>query len=193
MYKILFAVLSCVVVQSHAMQPQKICHSCTPFEKKGIAIAKSKLFYASLDPRDNRVPRVFVQTHDHIACLSDWTAEHWQEFGLVEKALETALKTSFECDLVNVGLMNLADGNPHTHWHFIARLRDKITFFDPINSDQHILEDPCYGKAYDMNAKNYRKASPKIMAAIIRAIQENLDVSTLPEGALKKELDTTNC
>src|SRR5438270_292079 len=65
----------------NVMGNQPVCHPCTPFLKKDIAVVKSRHFYASLDPRDQRVPRVFVQTHDHVASLSDWTDEQWQEFG----------------------------------------------------------------------------------------------------------------
>jgi len=147
-----------------------ICYSCIPFSEKKTAIAKTKYFYASLDPRDQRVPRVFIQTHDHVASLMDWTDDHWLEFDRFQKAMEQALRTAFGATMVNTAcLMNLAGKEgTHTHWHFIPRL---IT---PLQFEDHLFDDPCYGKPYDMNGKNYRTASDETISKIIKKIQDNL-------------------
>ncbi len=179
---------SLVFQSSHPMhRPATICHPCTPFAAKDIAIARSKLFYASLDPRDLRVPRIFLQTHQHIASLSEWHEEHWKEFGQFEKVLENSLKKSFKADLVNVAcLMNLAgQEGTHTHWHFIPRMPKPMTIIDNTTKEEHIFEDPCYGKPYDMNVKNYRSASPAMMRTIITTIQKNLDITNVSMGQLK--------
>lgn len=165
------------------------CYSCIPFAKRENAIAKSRLFYACLDPRDVRVPRVFLQTHEHLAALSQWQPEHWQEFGQFEKVLEEALRKAFGAELVNVAcLMNLAGKaeGTHTHWHFIPRLRNIVTIVDEGTQQVHVLQDPCYGKAYDMHSENYIVASPAVMGHIVRRVQEHLDIAQLPEGELKK-------
>lgn len=129
-----------------------------------------------------------MQTHGHIATLRDWTPELWQEFGHFEKSLEIALSKTFKADLINVAcLMNLAgEEGTHTHWHFIPRLTKPITISHEETGEQHIFEDPCYGKPYDMNSTNYRSASPAMMMIIIKEIQKNLDISNLTDGALKK-------
>lgn len=186
--------LACISSVVFGMAPQVakvICYPCVPFKQARTALVKSDLFYASVDPRDARVPRVFVQTHRHIASLSDWEVEHWQEFGKFEKMLELGLKKAFNADLVNVAcLMNLAEKEgTHTHWHFIARLSDPFQIFDPETGEKHTFQDPCYGKPYDMNSKNYLSVSDVIMGVIIRKIQESLDLTMLP-GAERIEAAT---
>ena len=180
-------ILNTLSGNNYAMDHQHICHPCTPFEKKDIAIAKSKHFYASLDPRDLRVPRIFVQTHEHITSLADWTDEQWQEFGWFEKALENALKKTFGADLINVAcLMNLAGKEgTHTHWHFIPRLPKQLIITDQKTNNSHVFEDPCYGKPYDMDSKNYRSTSFDMMTIIIKMIQKNLDILNIPEAEYK--------
>ncbi len=184
---ILSLVFLCPAISAAAQKPKPMCHPCTPFEEKTIALVKSDLFYASMDPRDSRVPRVFVQPHEHIASLADWREEHWQEFGKFEKMLELGLRKAFGAELVNVAcLMNLAgEEGTHTHWHFIARLPEPITIIDPATKEEHELKDPCYGKPYDMNGKNYRPASDIMLKIIIKKIQSNLDLTILPGSQLK--------
>jgi diadenosine tetraphosphate (Ap4A) HIT family hydrolase len=186
-YSSLFA-LSCLLFINGsalfaAQAAKPICYPCIPFVATPNAIAKSRLFYASIDPRDARVPRVFVQTHEHISTLADWSQDHWLEFGKFEKAMEKALRVTFNTDLVNVAcLMNLAgEEGTHTHWHFIPRLPNTILLADEKSGEIHTYEDPCYGKPYDMNGKNYRAATPTMKLATIKAIQKNLDLSNVPQ------------
>ena len=165
-----------------------ICYACASFDHNELALVKSCLFKARLDPRDTRVPRFFVETCNHIPSLANWSAEHWQEFGKLEKMMELALRKTFDAELVNVAcLMNLAgEEGTHTHWHFIPRLPHPITVTAPETGEAHTLQDPCYGKAYDMNGKNYVTVSSALMKAIIQRVQENLDTAILSSAELKK-------
>lgn len=176
--------LSSIVMTQVALCDQAMCHPCIPFASHDLAIAKSRYFYASLDPRDQRVPRVFVQTHAHIASLADWNDEHWVEFGRFVRALEIGLKKTFGADLVNVAcLMNLArKEGTHTHWHFIPRLPKPMTIVDSATGEQHTFEDPCYGKPYDMDNKNYRAPSPNMMQIIIQKLQSNVNMSAINDA-----------
>lgn len=116
---VLFYSLFIVAMEEYPGQ-EKICHSCIPFKKDKRSIVKSALFYASMNQQDARVPRIFVQTHEHIACLADWDQEYWQEFGKFQKMLELGLKKAFNASLINIAcLMNAArEEGTHTHWHF---------------------------------------------------------------------------
>ena len=176
--------ISAIAAITSSHKSEAFCFPCISFKERSYTIAQSKHFYACMDPRDTRVPRVFLQTHEHIQSLAEWTPEMWYEFGKFERCLENALRNAFDAELVNVAcLMNLAGGEgPHTHWHFIPRFPHTITITSQETNETHILQDPCYGKAYDMNGKNYRAGSPAIMDQIVKEIQKHLDISELPEG-----------
>lgn len=170
-----------------------ICYPCLGFEKTINAIAESKNFYANLDPRDQRTPgRLFLQTKQHITSLTDWNDELWIEFGKLSKTLQQALHQGLDSQeknkLINVTcLMNLArEEGTHTHWHFIPRYRNPITLKDPETEQELLFEDTMYGKPYDFDPINYRTISLPLQIIIIKKIQQQLDLSNLPNAKLKQ-------
>lgn len=144
-----------------------------------------------MDERDMRVPRLFVTTKRHVPSLSEWTQEEWHEFSKLEKILENGLRAAFkdaQVQLVNVAcLMNLADAEgTHTHWHFIPRFPTPYTLRHPDTNEFHRFEDPCYGKPYDFNSRNYRSANKNMKLVIINHIIKHLDVHNLDDVQMRK-------
>ena len=166
-----------------------VCHACTPFEARATAIARTRFFHAFLDARDQKTPgRTVIATHEHIPALTEWTDTYWIEFGQFERSLERALKEALDPTepqkVINLECkMNLARAEgTHTHWHMLPRYRNSITLTDPETGEALIFQDSFFGNPYDFDSKNYRKVSPALMTAIIKKIQEKLDLSGI-DGA----------
>ena len=166
-----------------------VCPACTPFESQTTAIARTRFFHAFLDSRDQKTPgRLFIVTHEHIPALREWPEEYWIEFGKFERSLEKALKEAFDPKeprkLINLECkMNLARAEgTHTHWHILPRYQNAITLTDPETGEVLIFQDSFFGKPYDFDSRNYRKVSSALMTAIIKKIQEKLNLSGI-EGA----------
>lgn len=166
------------------------CFPCIPFEQEFARILATKHFKVCMDERDMRVPRLFVTTKRHVPSLCQWTPDEWIEFSKLEKILENGLRSAFQdanVQLINVAcLMNLAGPEgTHTHWHFIPRFSLPYVIRHPETNDSHLFEDPCYGKPYDFNSKNYRSAKNCMKLAIINHIIKHLDVSNLDEAQIR--------
>lgn len=167
----------------------RICSECEPFEAKPLAIARSRHFKARLNGQDQRAPgRLIIATHAHIPALSEWTEEHWVEFGRFEGALERALKDALDPGepnkLVNAScLMNLArEEGTHTHWHIVPRYRKPVTLTDPETGEALSFQDDFYGQPYSFDHSLYRRVSPALARSIIQGIQSKLDLDGI-EGA----------
>ena len=113
------------------------CPVCMPFGPDPAGIARTRLFKARLDTRDQRTPgRLVISTHERIPALSEWTEDHWSEFGRFERSFERALKDALDPTeprkLINLACyMNFAGAEGrHTHWHVLPCYRNPITLTD---------------------------------------------------------------
>lgn len=107
--------------------------------------------------------------------LAGLNGEEWHEFSEIVINLESALRTAFNSTMFNWGcLMNSAyrndPPNPHVHWHFIPRYKQKTEF------KGIIFEDPCFGSSTMKAEGSVRKISEDVRIKIIKEIKDNLEI-----------------
>ena len=68
------------------------------------------------------------------------------------------------------------------HWYMLSRYRNAVTLTEPETGETLIFQDSFFGKPYDFDSKNYREVSESLLTAIIKKIQDKLDLSGI-EGA----------
>ena len=78
-----------------------------------------------LDSNQQYLGKAFVTLVEHKESLSDLSTEDWNDFELLVKKLESAVKSAFKPNHFNWScLMNIAamNGQPtHVHWHMHPR------------------------------------------------------------------------
>lgn len=98
--------------------------------------------------------------------------EEWLDFGKIAKQLECSLESVFKPVMFNWGALMNADylvenPDPHLHWHFIPRYKEKIRF------EGLIFEDRYFGSIEPRPIK-IREVSENIRGKIIEKIRENI-------------------
>lgn len=141
----------------------------------GDLITETEYWIILLAPDQRNLGTCVVALKRDSGDLAELKDEEWGEFSKIVKNLESALKNAFNSTMFNWGcLMNssyLSDPpNPHVHWHFIPRYKQKVEF------EELMFEDPCFGSS-TMKAKGgIRKVADDIRMKIIEKIKDNLKV-----------------
>jgi len=147
------------------------CKICEGSKNSNNLAFETKLWKATLADDQYYLGRCFIDLKRHASSLSELTKEEILDFLDVVKKIESALKKSFNAEMFNwTCLMNNAykntPSNPHVHWHFRPRYRDKFEFLDLI------FEDKEFGHHYER--KTDRILPEDIRTKIIERIRENL-------------------
>ncbi len=140
----------------------------------GDLITETEYWVILLAPDQKNLGTCVVALKRDDGDLAGLKDEEWREFSIIVKNLESALRNAFNSTMFNWGcLMNssyLSDPpNPHVHWHFIPRYREKTEF------EGFTFEDPCFGSS-TMKAKGgIGKVTEDVRLKIIKEIKDNLD------------------
>jgi len=153
---------------------------CNYFEKLkeynyGDLIAETEYWLILLAPDQKNLGTCVVALKRDSGDLAELKDKEWQEFSIIVKRLESALKKSFNSTMFNWGcLMNssyLKDPpNPHVHWHFIPRYNEKVEF------EGIIFEDPCFGFSTMKAKEGIRKVAEDVRTKVIKEIKDNLEM-----------------
>lgn len=156
---------------------------CKYFEKLkeynyGDLIFESKYWFILLAPDQNNLGTCVVALKRDEGDLAGLNSEEWEELSKIVRNLQTALKKSFNSTMFNWGcLMNSSylknPPNPHVHWHFIPRYRNKKSF------EGIIFEDPCFGFSTMKSQKKSRKIPEYVRRKIIEKIRVNLEFNEI--------------
>lgn len=153
---------------------------CKYFEKikdynYGDLITETEYWIILLAPDQKNLGTCVVALKRDSGDLAELKDDEWQEFSKIVKKLESALKNAFNSTMFNWGcLMNSSylknPPDPHVHWHFIPRYKEKVEFRGLT------FEDPCFGSS-TMKAKvGIRKVTEDIRMEIIKEIKDNLEI-----------------
>ncbi|MGZ7135881.1 MAG: HIT family protein [Methanobacterium sp.] len=123
-----------------------------------------------LAPSQSNIGTCVVALKRHYGTLDGLKNEEWLDFADVVKKLEYSLKKSFNATMFNWGALMNADylmknPDPHIHWHFIPRYRNKVIF------EGLIFDDKYFGS---MHPRPFREVSHEIRKKIIEKIKENI-------------------
>ncbi len=169
---------------------------CKYFEKikdynYGDLIAETEYWFILLAPDQKNLGTCVVALKRDSGDLAELKDEEWQEFSEIVKKLEAALRGAFNATMFNWGcLMNSSYLNdppdPHVHWHFIPRYREKIEFeayeskgFVTLKSKISkglTFEDPCFGFSTMKAKEGIHKVAENIRMKIIEEIKDNLEI-----------------
>ena len=153
---------------------------CKYFEKLkdynyGDLITEAEYWFILLAPDQKNLGTCVIALKRDSGDLAELSDDEWREFSKIVKVLEFALKNAFNATMFNWGcLMNSSylknPPDPHVHWHFIPRYREKIEF------GGLTFKDPCFGSS-TMKAKGgIRKVAEDIRMKIIEEIKANLKI-----------------
>jgi len=127
------------------------CQNCD-FLGKGDIIYNSRLWQIALAPEQSYLGRCYVTLKRHTGDLADLSSDEILDFKELAENLENALKKSFNATMFNWScLMNDAyqkkKPEPHVHWHFRPRYKEKVSFAG------RIFEDSEFGHHYSRDRK----------------------------------------
>jgi diadenosine tetraphosphate (Ap4A) HIT family hydrolase len=138
---------------------------------KGEVILNTKYWQVALSHGQSYLGRCYVTLKRHAGDLADLSKDETLDFLNLVRKLENALRKAFNATMFNWAcLMNNAyqekKPEPHVHWHFKPRYREKVKFAGMI------FEDPEFGHHYSRERRI--EISEQIMKKIAEKIRENL-------------------
>ncbi len=141
----------------------------------GDLIFETKYWFILLAPDQKNLGTCVVASNRNVDDLAGLKDEEWEEFSKIVKKLQNALKRTFNAAMFNWGcLMNASylkdPPNPHVHWHFIPRYKEKIEF------EGLMFEDPCFGFSTMKSKQGVRKIPENVREKIIEKIKENIKI-----------------
>lgn len=141
----------------------------------GDLIVETKYWFILLAPDQKNLGTCVVALNRYEGDLAELNIEEWQEFSKIVKSLQTALKKAFSTTMFNWGcLMNSSylknPPNPHVHWHFIPRYKQKVEF------EGLTFEDPCFGFSTMKSKQGLREIPENVRMKIIDKIKDNLEI-----------------
>jgi len=147
-----------------------VCENCEMLNK-GEIILNTKYWQVALAPEQSYIGRCYVTLKRHAGDLADLSKDEILDFRNLVIKLENALKKAFNATMFNWAcLMNNTyqekKPEPHVHWHFKPRYREKVKFAGII------FEDPEFGH-YCSRERNI-EISEEIKKKIAEEIRENL-------------------
>lgn len=125
-----------------------------------------------LAPNQSNIGTCVVALKRHDGVLASLNEKEWIDFGKTVNILESALKKSFSPTLFNWGALMNADymkenPDPHIHWHFIPRYKNKVEF------DGLVFVDKYFGS---MQPRPIEEVPDSVRKNIIEKIKENIEI-----------------
>lgn len=125
-----------------------------------------------LAPSQSNIGTCVVALKRRSGTLKSLKDEEWLDFGKLVKILESSLERAFRPAMFNWGALMNADylvenPDPHVHWHFIPRYREKVQF------EGLIFEDKCFGSS--TRTMKTREVPGYVRRKIIEKIRENIE------------------
>ncbi len=141
----------------------------------GDLILETECWFILLAPDQKNLGTCVVALKRKEGNLAGLKDEEWVDLKEIIKNLQWALKESFNSTMFNWGcLMNssyLKDPpQPHVHWHFIPRYKEKVRF------EGIIFEDPCFGFSTMKSNQGVRRIPEYARRKIIEKIRNNLKI-----------------
>jgi len=147
------------------------CENCKLLKENKELIFETKYWKIILADNQYYLGRCYIALKRHALSLSELTKEEISDFLEVVKKIENSIKKAFKADMFNWScLMNNAYKeeipNPHVHWHFCPRYKNKVEF------QEVIFEDKEFAHHYDNKKELF--ISQDIRKEIIAKIKENI-------------------
>ncbi|WP_414468784.1 HIT family protein [Methanobacterium sp. ACI-7] len=125
-----------------------------------------------LAPNQSNIGTCVVALKRHDGVLARLSEKEWVDFGKTVNILESALKKSFSPTLFNWGALMNADymkenPDPHIHWHFIPRYKNKVEF------DGLVFVDKYFGS---MQPRPIEEVPASVRKKIIEKIKEKIEI-----------------
>jgi diadenosine tetraphosphate (Ap4A) HIT family hydrolase len=141
----------------------------------GDVIDETEYWFILLAPDQKNLGTCVIALKRYEGDLGELNDEEWEEFSKIVKKLQFALKRAFNSTMFNWGcLMNSSylkeRPDPHVHWHFIPRYKEKIEY------EGLIFEDPCFGFSTMKSKEGVRKIPENVRIKIINEIKNNLEI-----------------
>lgn len=141
----------------------------------GDVIVETDHWFILLAPDQKNLGTCVVALNRYERDLAGLKDEEWEEFSKIVKSMQSAYKKVFNATMFNWGcLLNssyLKDPpNPHVHWHFIPRYKQKVEF------EGLTFEDPCFGFSTMKSKEGVRKIPENVRMKIIEQISANLEL-----------------
>ncbi len=143
------------------------CHVCS-FSNSGINFKHWEL---GVNVNQHYLGRCVLRLKRHCPSLSQLTSEEWKEFEELVPKIESSLKKSFDCVLVNWSCsMNRGFKRKpyysHVHWHVIPRYDKQVNFVRTFYKDSE------FGNVADFSKE--RLVSEDLRVEIEKTISDNL-------------------
>lgn len=134
-------------------------------------ILKTEFWTVKLFPDQAYLGRCIILSNRDCGELSNLTSEEFSDFYEIVKKLENGLKKAFNATMFNwTCLMNNAykqeNPQPHVHWHFRPRYKEKVEF------ENEVFEDTEFAHHYDRARRKI--ISSELLKKIADKIREKL-------------------
>lgn len=141
----------------------------------GDLIVETKYWFILLAPDQKNLGTCVIALKRHEGDLGKLNNEEWQDFSKIVTNLQAALKKAFNSTMFNWGcLMNASyikeQPDPHVHWHFIPRYKERVEF------EGLTFEDPCFGFSTMKSKEGVRKIPNNVRMKIIEQINGYLEI-----------------
>jgi diadenosine tetraphosphate (Ap4A) HIT family hydrolase len=138
----------------------------------GDLILETEYWIIFLAPNQSNIGTCVIALKRRNGTLRGLNDEEWLDFGNISKMLECSLESAFKPVLFNWGALMNADHlvenpDPHLHWHFIPRYREKIRF------EGLIFEDRYFG-SMEPRPIIIREVPKTVRMKIIEKIRKNI-------------------
>ena len=148
-----------------------ICQLLSNTPERDYVVAQSKYWRITLAPDQYCVGRCYVTTLRHVPELSVLSPEEWADLHEVIRHLENSAKRELSATHVTwAALMNnayqLADPQPHVHWHVRPRYAERTIVGDVVMTDEH------FGHHHQRD--EHQKLLPYQMEAIVVNLRRSL-------------------
>jgi diadenosine tetraphosphate (Ap4A) HIT family hydrolase len=141
----------------------------------GDLILETNHWFILLAPDQKNLGTCVVALKRKEGNLAGLKDKEWIDLKEIIKNLQSALRKAFNATMFNWGcLMNSSyrkdHPDPHVHWHFIPRYREKVEF------EGVTFEDPCFGFSTMYSKDGVRRLPEYTRRKINEKIRENLEI-----------------
>lgn len=141
----------------------------------GDLLFTTEYWFILLAPDQKNLGTCVIALKRYEGDLASLKDGEWQEFSEIVENLQAALKKAFNSTMFNWGcLMNASylknPPDPHVHWHFIPRYKEKVQF------EGLTFEDPCFGFSTMKSKQGLREIPKNIRMKIIEKIKDNFEM-----------------
>ena len=145
----------------------KDCFSCNFKDDEKFIVLRTKYWKIAVLDDQAYIGHCVVVSLNHREALAELTKEEWEDFGVLQKKFEPAMKKAFDSPLLNWSCLMNSDFRKkvpmHVHWHVVARIEEPIV----VNGVK--FEDYNLGYHYDVKLKKLvDKKTKETLADMIR-------------------------